>query len=172
MKKAQWNHKPALFATCLVTSLLLWSTTAAQSNIYEPEYGAGFVLVDAKKFIFNPRTLQWTAMNGNTVVRTGHGSAGRSYCPDTRRGCRTPSGTFHVISKGGASCRSSRYPLGRGGAPMPYCMFFTQYYGVHGSYDVPNYNASHGCIRVPVKDAKWLYNNFMEIGTPVVVKPY
>lgn len=55
---------------------------------------------------------------------------------------------------------------------MPYCMFFTQYYGVHGSYDVPNYNASHGCIRVPVKDAKWLYNNFIDIGTPVVVKPY
>ena len=52
------------------------------------------------------------------------------------------------------------------------CMFFSKYYAVHGSYEVPNYNASHGCIRVTPADAKWLYYNFIEIGTPVVVKPY
>ncbi len=127
----------------------------------------------ANEFVFSPRTLQWKAINDSgKVVRTGHGSGGRSYCPDIHRSCRTPVGTFHVIGKGGAGCRSSRYPVGRGGAPMPWCMYFSKYYAVHGSYEVPNYNASHGCIRIHPGDAKWLYKNFMHVGTRVVVKSY
>lgn len=124
-------------------------------------------------FIFNPNTLTWKAINENgKVVRTGRGSGGKSYCSDIRRGCKTPSGVYRVISKGGPGCKSSRYPLGGGGAPMPYCMFFSKYYAVHGSYDVPNYNASHGCVRVKPNDAQWLSKNFMKIGTKVVIKPY
>ncbi|MDP3561487.1 MAG: L,D-transpeptidase [Legionellaceae bacterium] len=124
-------------------------------------------------FVYNPKTLQWKAISSNGhVIRSGRGSAGRSYCPDIRRSCRTPTGTFHISSKGGAGCKSSRYPVGKGGAPMPYCMFFSKYYAVHGSYDVPNYNASHGCIRVLPNDARWLSNNFMAIGTKVIIKPY
>lgn len=126
-----------------------------------------------KSFVFNPRTLQWKAINADgKVVRSGRGSGGRHYCPDIKRSCRTPSGTYSVISKSGASCRSSRYPVGKGGAPMPYCMFFSKYYAVHGSPDVPNRNASHGCIRVLPSEARWLNQNFMTVGTKVVVKPY
>lgn len=123
-------------------------------------------------FVFNPRTHRWKAIRNGKVIKSGRASGGSNYCRDIKRACRTPSGTYRVISKRGASCKSSRYPLGRGGAPMPYCMFYTKNYGVHGSYDVPNYNASHGCIRVTVSAAKWLYYNFMKIGTKVVVKPY
>lgn len=124
-------------------------------------------------FIFNPNSLSWKAVNADgKVVRTGRASGGRKYCPDIGRSCKTPSGVFHVSSKGGAGCRSSRYPLGRGGAPMPYCMFFSKNYALHGSYDVPNYNASHGCVRLPPSDAKWLSRNFIKIGTTVVIKPY
>ena len=124
-------------------------------------------------FVFNPRSLQWKAINANgKVVRTGHGSGGRGYCPDIRRSCRTPTGTYHVISEGGPGCRSTRYPVGKGGAPMPYCMFFSKYYAIHGSPDVPNRNASHGCIRVTPSEAHWLYDNFMTVGTTVVIKPY
>ncbi len=129
--------------------------------------------LDAGTFVYNPRTLQWKAIgNDGHVVRTGRGSAGRGYCPDIHRGCHTPVGTFHVISKGGASCRSTRYPKPHGGAPMPYCMFFSKLYAIHGSGDVPHYNASHGCIRVTPQDAKWLSQHFVQIGTTVVVKPY
>ncbi|MFI4955193.1 MAG: L,D-transpeptidase [Gammaproteobacteria bacterium] len=124
-------------------------------------------------FVFNPNTLSWKAINANgEVVRTGKGSGGRHYCPDIHRGCKTPSGVYHVISKGAASCRSSRFPVGRGGAPMPYCMFFSKYYAIHGSYEVPHYNASHGCIRVIPSDANWLSHHFIKIGTKVVIKPY
>ena len=124
-------------------------------------------------FVFNPRTHRWYAYNGRgRLVKSGRASGGANYCPDIGRACRTPSGSYRIISKRGASCRSSRYPKGRGGAPMPYCMFFSKYYAVHGSYDVPNRNASHGCIRVTPAAAKWLYRNFMHIGTRVIIKSY
>lgn len=124
-------------------------------------------------FIFNPNTLSWKAIDEyGQVVKTGRGSGGRRYCPDIHRSCKTPSGVYRVISKGGPGCRSSRYPVGHGGAPMPYCMFFSRYYAIHGSYEVPDYNASHGCVRVRPSDASWLSHNFVRVGTKVVIKPY
>tara|TARA_R110002126_G_scaffold273866_1_gene418654 strand:+ start:196739 stop:197290 length:552 start_codon:yes stop_codon:yes gene_type:complete len=132
-----------------------------------------FTVLARNTFVFSPRTLRWKAINDNgKVVRTGKGSGGKSYCKDTRRSCLTPTGTFSIISKRGANCRSSKYPIGKGGSPMPYCMFFSKYYAVHGSYHVPNHNASHGCVRIKPNDAKWLYNNFIRIGTKVIIKSY
>ncbi|MDR3441909.1 MAG: L,D-transpeptidase [Legionella sp.] len=155
------KHSPVLlsFARFLLVSLFVIPFSSV--------YSAG------NTFIFNPNTLSWKAINENgKVVRTGKGSGGQKYCSDIRRGCKTPSGVYHIISKGGPGCRSSRYPVGRGGAPMPYCMYFNKNYAVHGSYEVPNYNASHGCVRLIPSDARWLSNNFMKIGTKVVIKPY
>lgn len=123
-------------------------------------------------FIFNPKTKTWAVYSSSgKLLKVGKGSGGKSYCADIRRSCRTPSGTYHIIAKKGASCKSSKYPVGKGGAPMPYCTFFTKNHGIHGSYDVPNYNASHGCIRVHPADAKWI-QSVMPIGSIVIVKPY
>ena len=78
-------------------------------------------------FVFNPSTLSWKAINEQgKVIRTGRASGGKRYCADIGRSCKTPSGVYRVWSKGGPGCRSSRYPVGRGGAPMPYCMFFNK----------------------------------------------
>lgn len=133
----------------------------------------GFAYSAGNTFVFNPNTLTWKAIGANgKVIRSGRGSGGRHYCRDIHRSCKTPSGVFWVHSKGGPGCRSSRYPVGRGGSPMPYCMFFSKYYAIHGSYEVPGYNASHGCIRVIPSDARWLSAHFIQIGTKVVVRPY
>lgn len=154
-----------LSASCIALTVSLAGVGVAQAA--EP------MQLASNTFVFNPNTTSWKAINANgKVVKSGHGSGGRRYCPDIRRGCKTPSGTFRIISKGGPGCRSSRYPVGRGGAPMPYCMFFTRYYAIHGSYEVPGYNASHGCIRLYPSDARWLYNNFIHIGTKVIVHSY
>lgn len=123
-------------------------------------------------FVYSPKSLQWQAIQDGKVIRIGKGSGGSNYCRDIKRSCRTPSGTYSIISKGGPGCRSSRYPFGRGGAPMPYCMFFSKYYAIHGSPDLPNYNASHGCIRVRPSDAHWLSKNFIHVGSKVIVKSY
>lgn len=123
-------------------------------------------------FVFDPQRLHWYAYRDGTLVNSGRASGGRGYCPDIGRSCRTHPGVYHVISKGGPGCHSTRYPVGEGGAPMPYCMFYSSLYAIHGSYEVPDYNASHGCIRVIPSAARWLSHNFIDIGTRVVVKPY
>ncbi|MBA3537012.1 MAG: L,D-transpeptidase [Tatlockia sp.] len=130
------------------------------------------MVLASNAFIFNPRSLTWKAVSNGKVIRSGKAVGGGKYCKDVGRSCKTPSGSYSVISKGGPGCRSSRYPLGKGGAKMPYCMFFAKNYAVHGSYEMPNYNASHGCIRVQPAAARWLSQNFMRIGTPVIVKSY
>ena len=60
---------------------------------------------------------------------------------------------------------------------MPYCMFFHTGFALHGSYEVPGYNASHGCVRLYKEDAKWLNEEFVELpafendkGTTVIVQ--
>lgn len=147
-----------LVATGIVVLPLIWVNNASASG---------------KKFIFDPHALMWYAYDGSgNLVNSGRASGGRGYCPDIGRRCKTPSGKFTVHRKGSAYCKSSKYPIGRGGAPMPYCMFFHGGYAIHGSYDVPNYNASHGCIRVKPHDARWLSQDFIDYGTTVIVRPY
>jgi lipoprotein-anchoring transpeptidase ErfK/SrfK len=127
-----------------------------------------------KVFIYDPKATAWAAYDaqGNRV-KTGRGSGGKSYCEDIGRSCLTTVGKYRVYSKKGADCKSSKYPIEtNGGARMPYCMHFNGGYSIHGAYEVPNYNASHGCIRVLPSAAKWLNQNFMNVGTTVIVKPY
>jgi lipoprotein-anchoring transpeptidase ErfK/SrfK len=124
-------------------------------------------------FIFDPKTHRWAAYDEQgRLVKSGRASGGRNYCPDIKRGCRTPVGRFAVYHKGSAGCKSSKYPVPRGGAPMPYCMFFRGGYAIHGSSDVPDRNASHGCIRVEPHMAKWLSNEFIRNGVIVIVQSY
>lgn len=127
-----------------------------------------------KVFVFDPKATAWAAYDaqGNRV-NTGSASGGKDFCEDVGRGCRTVTGSFRVYSKKGEECTSSLYPVEtHGGAKMPYCMHFHGGYSIHAAYEVPNYNASHGCIRVLPSAAKWLNQNFIDIGTTVVVKPY
>lgn len=106
-----------------------------------------------------------------TLEFWGPVSSAKGYCPDIRRGCHTPTGSFAIYQKGGSGCSSSKYPVGRGGAPMPYCMFFHKGFAFHGSPDVPGYNASHGCLRIFTSDARWLNQEFTHgERTPVIVK--
>lgn len=126
-------------------------------------------------FVFDPKLNAWAAYDKNGErVKTGRASGGRDFCADVGRECRTITGTYHVISKGGADCESKIFPIEtHGGAPMPYCMKFgLEGHAIHGSNDVPDANASHGCIRVTPEAAQWLSENFISVGTTVVVEPY
>lgn len=124
-------------------------------------------------FIFAPNKPAWAAYDARgRLVRTGYASGGKGYCADVKRRCRTPVGSFRISRKGTPYCKSSKYPLGKGGAPMPYCMFFYRGYAIHGSPHVPAHNASHGCIRVLPKDAAWLHKHFLHTGTRVIVRRY
>lgn len=125
-------------------------------------------------FIFDPNYTAWALYDENGLrLNTGKASGGQDFCPDVGRACRTITGRYRIIRKGGPDCESSIYPIEtNGGAPMPYCMYFSNWgYAVHGSYDIPDYNASHGCIRVTPTVAGWL-STYMPIGTTMIVRPY
>jgi hypothetical protein len=124
-------------------------------------------------FIFDPKQTAWAAYNPQgQLVRDGIASGGSDYCTDLKQPCRTPAGKFTVYREEGENCKSHTFPLGKGGAPMPNCMYFNGGYAVHGSYEVPNWNASHGCIRVLPSDAAWLNDNIINVGTTVIVENY
>jgi hypothetical protein len=40
---------------------------------------------------------------------------------------------------------------------MVYSSYFIRGYAIHGYHEVPTYNASHGCLRVPIPDAYAIY---------------
>jgi lipoprotein-anchoring transpeptidase ErfK/SrfK len=50
---------------------------------------------------------------------------------------------------------------------MPFFLRFVGGYGLHAGY-VPDYPASHGCVRLPSVMAERFYHN-SQVGTPVIV---
>ncbi len=126
-----------------------------------------------KVIIVDPRAHNFGAYDASgTLLRSGVATAGSDWCRDLHRRCHTRSGTFRIYTLGSPSCISHKFPLPRGGAPMPYCMFFNGGQGLHGSYEVVAGNISHGCVRLHVDDARWIRYNFATIGTKVIVKSY
>ncbi len=137
------------------------------------------IIVDLKNF-------QWFAYDEDGVeIRSGLASGGRKYCPDIKRGCKTPSGIFHVISKRGKYYRSPLYPLGCGFgaapdgtprkkcAPMPYYTKFShQGPGFHGSNDdwARPKHISHSCVHLRTEDAKWINENSRKETVIVVLR--
>ena len=123
-----------------------------------------------KLILINLNSQAFAAYDANgQLVHWGPVSGGKGYCPDIGRNCTTVTGHFKVYRKQGPECISSRFPVEtNGGAPMPYCMHFSGGFALHGS-TLPGYHASHGCVRLFFEDAKWLNQDFINIGTPVIV---
>src|SRR5262245_17353770 len=71
-----------------------------------------------------------------------------------RRGFGTPSGTFYP-QRLARSWFSRRYY----NSPMPYSIFFTRGYAIHGSYEIHRLGgpASHGCVRLHPANAATLF---------------
>jgi L,D-transpeptidase catalytic domain/Putative peptidoglycan binding domain len=74
---------------------------------------------------------------------------------------RTPVGDFRIQRKINAWRTST---LGRLWRPA----YFYGGYAIHGSYSVPAYPASHGCVRVTIANMDRMYST-LRIGTPVKV---
>lgn len=131
-------------------------------------HGQKVILIDPNVHVFGAYSAS------GQLERAGLAVAGSSWCADRGRPCKTKAGTFHIQSLGNANCKSTIYPLPRGGAPMPYCMFFNGNQGLHGTYPggLAEANLSHGCVRLSVADAEWIRFNFANVGTKVIVKPY
>lgn len=133
-----------------------------------------------KQIIVDQEKLAWGAYDKDgRLVTWGPISSGRDKCSDSNNSCRTQTGIYRMFSKENEKCRSGVFPIGKGGAKMPYCMYFHKGFALHGSDDMPGVRASHGCVRMFTQDAKWLNENFVELssernqflGTKVIVLP-
>jgi len=74
----------------------------------------------------------------------------------------TPAGSFTVTRKERMSWSK---PFK---AWLPYASYFFEGFAMHEFPDVPEYAASHGCVRIPAGDAVAVYA-FTELGMPVIL---
>lgn len=127
-----------------------------------------------RQFVFDPKAGAWAAYDekGNRVI-TGRASGGKDICEEDGKSCRTVTGDFRIYNKRGPECKSGEYPVETtGGAKMPYCMYFYRGYSIHAAYNIPSQPSSHGCVWVLPSAAKWLNEEFLHVGSRVVVLPY
>jgi len=70
----------------------------------------------------------------------------------------TVRGTFHFYRK----------DPGYNSVGMYYSVYFIRGYATHGYTPVPNFPASHGCVRNPIPDSRFIYN-WIHLGDPINV---
>lgn len=87
--------------------------------------------------------------SGGKVTRVYHVSTGAPGTPTIR-------GTYRVYRK----------DWGTNEKGMVNSSYFIRGYAIHGYADVPPYNASHGCVRVPVPNAGGIYR-WIRFGTRI-----
>jgi hypothetical protein len=92
-------------------------------------------------------------IDGGRVVATYHTSTGAPATP-------TIIGSFRVYRK----------DVGTNALGMVHSSYFIRGYAIHGYVDVPAFNASHGCLRVPIPDA-WRIFTWIRHGDRVITYP-
>jgi hypothetical protein len=84
-------------------------------------------------------------VRGGVVVRAIHVSTGASVTP-------TPVGHFSIYLRDPMSWSYQFHTW------MPLAQYFYRGYAIHQYASVPAYPASHGCVRVPVQEARTVWN--------------
>ncbi|SDM97869.1 L,D-transpeptidase family protein [Actinomyces ruminicola] len=130
----------------------------AENLVYQAAEGEKWVDIN-----LSSKTV--TAYEGATVVR------GPVYVVDGAPATPTVTGTFHVYLKyetqtmRGQNADGTDYETEN----VPWISYFYQGYALHGApwRSSWGFSGSHGCLNMPVGEAKWFYD-WSEIGTTVV----
>jgi lipoprotein-anchoring transpeptidase ErfK/SrfK len=166
-------HSPGTFCTSLaliLLTLLSWSspasdpkTTTANATTLNQS-----TTVSKTKQISLSRRIEidlseqrLRAWDGKTLVYSFRISTGKNRTP-------TPVGRFQINSKYRVNrMRGRGYDI----PDVPYAMYFYQGYAIHGAYWHNSFGTpvSHGCINLPVSQARKLYN-WTSPGTTVIVR--
>ena len=115
--------------------------------------------VSEKRVVVDKTQQMLFAYEGERVVIQSRVSTGRA-------GWRTPSGNFSVGIKD-----RMHYSRLFDNAPMPWSVQVNGHYFIHGFSYVPDFPASHGCVRLPTNGdnpAKRFFE-WVEPGTPVTI---
>jgi lipoprotein-anchoring transpeptidase ErfK/SrfK len=112
--------------------------------------------VGSKRLTVDLSTQQLEAYEGDFLVFSSHVSTGKE-------GKRTPAGEYIVGPKS-----RIHYSKLYNNAPMPWSVQINGNIFIHGYKSVPKRPASHGCIRMPITAAHWLYR-WVETGMPASI---
>ena len=134
--------------TGVATALTVASLMRAERPQARHVDGAAHVEVDLD------RQVMMLVHGSGVVTRLIHISSGITG--------NTPAGSFTVTRKERMSWSK---PFK---AWLPYASYFFEGFAMHEYPDVPEYAASHGCVRVPAGDAAAVYA-FTEMGMPVIL---
>ncbi|QWW20488.1 L,D-transpeptidase family protein [Schaalia sp. 19OD2882] len=132
-----------------------------KDDVYSPAAGQRWIDVDLTQ-----NTV--SAYEGRVLVQ------GPVYMVPGAPGTETITGTYAVYLKydaqtmRGENLDGSKYET----PDVPWVMYFTGGYALHGAYwrsefGWSGYGGSHGCVNMPVEQAKWFYD-WAGLGTPVI----
>ena len=126
--------------------------------------------------VINRAANSLTLYDSRTPVRTFHVATGQYAYP-------TPSGLWHIVDKQeNPWWTPPPSPWAVGAKPIPpgpgnplgtrWMGLSAPGVGIHGTPDPASlgYSASHGCIRMFIPSAEWLFNH-VQVGTPVFIVP-
>lgn len=122
-----------------------------RARILRPRYGSPSLHIEVDK----SRQILMIVRGGavSAVIPISSGATGN-----------TPVGAFRILWKAAATS------TWLGSAILYRAMTFHGNFAIHGYYSVPVYPASHGCVRVPMWLADWLYDQSF-VGERVYVYP-
>ena len=144
----------------LVTLLLAGCATPRRTTLKPlpppppiPTYGG------PKRVVISLSEQMLRAYDGKQLVFETRVSSGKE-------GKRTPAGRYRALDK-----ERIHYSTCYDNSPMPYSVRFHGNFFLHGFSIVPHYPASHGCVRLPLRDgnlrpAQQIYD-WITIGTPI-----
>lgn len=115
------------------------------------------VIVGSKRAEVSLKRQRLRAWQGDRLILVSRVSSGRNG--------RTPTGRYRAGPYKARMHYSRRYK----NAPMPWSVQVSGHVFIHGFSSVPNYPASHGCIRVPLNEgnpAKFFYE-WIDKNTPI-----
>jgi peptidoglycan hydrolase-like protein with peptidoglycan-binding domain len=134
--------------------------------------------------------MAWRKVNGQARTYSGKGAFKPKYPRDGRHvEADLSRQVLALVNKGGKVHRVYHTSTGAPATPtvigrfktyrkspgtnakgMVHSSYFIRGYAIHGYASVPPYNASHGCLRVPIPNA-WSIYNWVRMGTVVRVYP-
>lgn len=128
-----------------------------------PELGLPRIEIDIKRQVL----LFFDKKGLNRVIAVSTGSD-RKYCEISKKSgkkvcgvANTPRGKFHIQYRIPGWRESD---LGKLYNPL----YFSGGFAIHGAPLVPEYNASHGCVRISIATSLWFYET-VKNGTPVIL---
>ena len=152
----------------IVATLLSWTPpTGADPNSATAASLNNSITITDNQQISEPRRIEIDLSQQRLYAREGKKLIYSFRISTGKRSTPTPTGRFEINSK----YRTNRM-RGRGYdiSDVPYTMYFYEGYAIHGAYWHNRFGTpvSHGCVNLPVQQARKLYN-WASVGTLVVV---